>query len=93
MVIEVEQYKAQKMLIPLLLLLVNIVLTSLIIQELLDTTGKVYGIFGLLTPILAIISFFYIRNKNSMSPLIIFLQGLNGFFVLFPIIVLLVSFL
>ncbi|MBD7937482.1 MULTISPECIES: hypothetical protein [Cytobacillus] len=84
------QYKGQKMLIPLLLLLVNIVLISLIIQEFLN--GKVYGILGLLTPILAIISFFYIRNKNSMSPLIIFLQGLNGFFVLFPIFVLLVSF-
>lgn len=76
--------------IPLLLLLFNIIFTVFLVEELLDATEPNYGYLGFLTPIVALISFLYIKKfkRDNLSYLVRILQGLNWFFIIFPIAVL-----
>lgn len=76
--------------IPLLLLLFNIIFTSFLVEELLDATEPNYGYLGYLTPIVALISFLYFKKfkRDNLSYLVRILQGLNWFFFILPIAVL-----
>lgn len=79
--------------IPLLLLVINIVLTLLLIEELIDASDPNYGTFSLLTPFIGLISFIYIRMfvERRHTLLVRTLQSLNWIFILFPIIILLMT--
>jgi hypothetical protein len=74
---------------PLLLFFFNTILMSCLVEELLDATEQNYGFLGFLTPIFALISFLYIRkfDRENHSYLVRILQGLNCFFIIFPITV------
>lgn len=76
-----------KLWFPLILLMINVIFISLLIEELVDATSPNYGGFGLLTPFIALISFFFIRKRveHRNSPLMKILQIINGLFVIFPI--------
>ncbi|MDV2582794.1 hypothetical protein [Alkalibacillus haloalkaliphilus] len=78
--------------IPLLLLLLNVILTSFLIEELLDATEPNYGFLGFLTPIVALISLVYIRKFKGEAHgfLVRILQALNWLFIILPIAVFMV---
>lgn len=82
-----NKVKRFKLWIPLLLLLINIILTSFLVEELIDASPPNYGDLAFLTPIIGLISFAYIRTstEKNYTPLIWILQGLNFFFILLPI--------
>lgn len=77
--------------IPSLLLVINIIFTLFLIEELIDATDPNYGSLALWTPVIAVISLIYIKKfvvkKNTVF--IRILQVLNWFFILFPILILL----
>lgn len=80
--------KKFNLLIPLLLLVLNIILLSFLIEELIDASEPNYGgLWSLSTPVFGLISFIYIRKFIGKKPvfLIWILQGLNWVFILFPI--------
>ncbi len=76
------------LLIPLLLLVLNVILLSFLIEQLIDASEPNYGGgWSLSTPVFGLISFIYIRKfveikSNSLKWI---LQGLNWLFILFPI--------
>ncbi|QHJ69894.1 hypothetical protein [Planococcus halotolerans] len=72
---------------PLILLLINLVLFSFLIEELVDAAPPNYGGgLQLLTPLLGFISFWYIKKTEGEKPSGIWvLQALNWLFILFPI--------
>ena len=83
-------FKKFNIIIPLLLLVLNSIFLSFLIEELIDATEPNYGGgLALTTPVFAFISFTYIRKfaKNNSSSSIRILQGLNLFFILFPVII------
>lgn len=84
-----DKSKEFKLWIPLVLFFSNHVLITFLIAELVDATEPNSGILGFLTPILALISFFYIRRfgRQNHGSLVRFLQWLNWLFIIFPIIV------
>ncbi|WP_017186916.1 hypothetical protein [Alkalibacillus haloalkaliphilus] len=84
--------KKFKLWIPLLLLLLNIIFTLFLIEELLDATEPNYGFLGFLTPIVALISLVYIRKfkREDHSFLVRILQVFNWLFIIFPIAVFMV---
>lgn len=84
-----NEWKNFNLWVPLLLLGVNIFLISFLIEELTDASEPNYGILGFLTPLIGLISFFYIKEhrKKETSFLLGILQILNVAFILFPIIV------
>ena len=75
--------------IPLLLLVINSIFTLFLIEELIDATDPNYGALGLFTPVIAVISFIYIRKfvERKHTFFVRMLQGLNWIFILFPIII------
>ncbi|RDW17436.1 hypothetical protein [Oceanobacillus chungangensis] len=82
-----------KLWIPLLLLLINIILFSFTVEELIDASEPNYGGgFKLLTPVFGLISFFYIRKylADTNRVLIWVLQGLNWFFIILPVAVIII---
>jgi len=81
--------KKNKLLIPLLILVLNIIFFSFLIEELIDASAPNYGAWGLSTPVLGFISFLYIRKfvEKKSGTLIRTLQGLNWVFILFPIVI------
>lgn len=86
---EVDSKEKVRFLIPTILLVVNIIFTAFLIEELIDASEPNAGNLGLLTPVISIISFLYIKfiGKNLNIYLKI-VQLLNGIFILFPILVL-----
>ncbi|SES28817.1 hypothetical protein [Salipaludibacillus aurantiacus] len=84
-----DKVKKFKIRIPLVLLLFNSIFISFLVEELLDATEPNYGFLGFLTPLMALISLLYIRKfgRQNASLLKKMLQGLNWFFIIFPIIV------
>lgn len=84
-----NKVKRFKLWILLLLLLINIILISFMVEELIDASPPNHGVLAFLTPIIGLISFAYIKKstKKNYTPLIWILQGLNWFFILFPIAV------
>lgn len=85
-----------KLWIPLLLLVINIILFSLLVEELIDASMPNYGgPFKLLTPVFGSISFFYIEKRQAkMNKFLMWLlQGLNWLFIIFPIAVFMVFWL
>ncbi|MFD4818180.1 hypothetical protein [Peribacillus butanolivorans] len=85
----VKKVKKFKLWIPLLLLFINIILISFLIEELIDASPPNHGDLAFSTPIIGLISFAYIRkstDKNYML-LIWILQGINWLFLVFPIAV------
>lgn len=77
---------------PLMLLLINLILFSFLIEELVDASSPNYGGgLSLLTPLFGLISFLYIRKTEGEKPSAIWiLQGLNWLFMLFPIAIILI---
>lgn len=78
--------------IPMLLLIINIVLFSFTVEELIDASAPNYGgPFKLLTPVFGLISLIYIRKHHSRmnKSLIYLLQGLNCFFIFSPLAIIL----
>lgn len=75
--------------IPLILLFFNILFISFLIEELVDASDPNYGILGFSTPVIALISLLYIRKsgKQNSGVLVRMLQGLNWFFIVFPVLV------
>ncbi|TMN18795.1 hypothetical protein [Lentibacillus cibarius] len=79
--------------IPLLLMGINVISVGFMVEELIDASPPNYGAPLLfLTPIFGLISLSYISHyatkKNTL--LIWLLQGLNCFFTIFPLIVLII---
>ncbi|KRF67229.1 hypothetical protein ASG99_16500 [Bacillus sp. Soil768D1] len=85
----VKKGKKFKLWIPLLLLFINIILISFLIEELIDASPPNQGDLAFLTPIIGLISFAYIRKSTdkNYTLLIWILQGLNWLFIVFPIAV------
>lgn len=54
-----------KLWIPLSLLLINIILSMFLIEELIDVSPPNHGVLSFLTPIIGLISFMYIRNSTE----------------------------
>ncbi|TQR14695.1 hypothetical protein [Psychrobacillus vulpis] len=84
------RFKKFNLLIPLLLLVLNIIFLSFLIEELIDASEPNYGGgLGMSTPVIGLISFIYIRKfaEKKSSSLIRTLQGLNLLFILFPVVV------
>ncbi|MFJ7933794.1 hypothetical protein [Sporosarcina sp. NPDC096371] len=82
--------KKFNLLIPLLFLVLNFIFLSFLIEELIDASEPNYGGgWSLSTPVFGLVSFIYIRKfvEKKSSSLIWILQGLNWFFILFPIAV------
>ncbi len=82
-----------KLWIPLILLVINIILFSFTVEELIDASMPNYGgPFKLLTPVFGLVSFFYIRKHNAKINkfLIWLLQGSNCFFIVFPIAIIMI---
>ncbi|TMN22245.1 hypothetical protein FH966_04355 [Lentibacillus cibarius] len=78
--------------VPLLLLGINIIFLVFIIEELIDASPPNYGGLGFLMPVIGLISFTYIRNYAKEKPVLLIwiLQGLNWFFIFFPVVILIV---
>lgn len=75
--------------IPTIILLLNIVFTIFLIEELIDASEPNAGIFGMLTPLTSIISFLYIKHViRKLNFYLKILQLLNLFFISFPILLL-----
>ena len=82
-----------KLWIPLLLLVINIILFSFTVEELIDASMPNYGgPFKLLTPVFGLISFFYIRKHQAkMNKFLTWLlQGLNWFFIVSPVAIIMI---
>lgn len=82
-----------KLSIPLLLLVLNIILFSFTVEELIDASEPNYGgAFKLMTPVLGLISFFYIKKyQTKKNPFLVWLlQGLNWFFIVSPVAIILI---
>lgn len=79
-----------KVWIPVLLLLVNVIFTLFLVEELLDASEPNYGYLGFLTPIIAVLSFLYINKFIGDNPsyFVRVLKGFNWFFIIFPLLVL-----
>lgn len=76
--------------IPSLLLVINIIFTLFLIEELIDATDPNYGSLALLTPVISVISLIYIKKFVVKKHVFIrMLKVLNWFFILFPILILL----
>lgn len=78
--------------IPLVLLVINLVLFSFLMEELLDASPPNYGGgFQLMTPVFGLLSFLYIRKTEGLKPSGIWiLQAANGLFIIFPIAVIII---
>ncbi|MFP3323467.1 hypothetical protein R0K05_10170 [Planococcus sp. SIMBA_160] len=78
--------------IPLVLLVINLVLFSFLMEELLDASPPNYGGgFQLMTPVFGLLSFLYIRKTEGPKPSGIWiLQAANGLFIIFPIAVIII---
>lgn len=78
--------------IPLVLLVINLVLFSFLMEELLDASPPNYGGgFQLMTPVFGLLSFLYIRKTEGPKPFGIWiLQAANGLFIIFPIAVIII---
>lgn len=88
----VAKVKRFKLWIPLLLLLINSILTSFLIEELIDASPPNYGSLAFLTPIIALISFAYIRKATDKKFTLLrwILQGLNWIFIVLPLAVMVI---
>lgn len=75
--------------IPLALLVINLVLFSFLMEELIDASPPNYGGgMQLMTPVFGLISFLYIQKTDGPKPSGIWiLQALNWLFIIFPIAV------
>ncbi|ALS76335.1 hypothetical protein AUC31_14520 [Planococcus rifietoensis] len=75
--------------IPLVLLAINLVLFSFLMEELLDASPPNYGGgMQLMTPVFGLVSFLYIRKTEGPKPSGVWiLQALNWLFIIFPIAV------
>ncbi len=83
-----NQSKEFELWIPLILFLINIVLISYMLVDLMNILPPPnYGAFALLAPIIALGSLLYIREykEKNTSYLIRILQGFNWFFIIFPV--------
>lgn len=75
--------------IPITLLTVNLLLFLLLVEELIDATEPNYGVWSFLMPVFGWISFYYIRitSKGKVHVSLKIMQGLNVFFIVFPLII------
>lgn len=75
--------------IPLALLVINLVLFSFLMEELIDASPPNYGGgMQLMTPVFGLVSFLYIQKMDGpKSSGIWILQALNWLFIIFPIAV------
>ena len=75
--------------IPLVLLIINLVLFSFLMEELIDASPPNYGGgMQLMTPVFGLVSFLYIRKTEGPKPSSVWiLQSLNWLFIVFPIAV------
>ncbi|MEC2072693.1 hypothetical protein [Alkalihalophilus marmarensis] len=75
--------------IPITLLTVNLLLLLLLVEELIDATEPNYGVWSFLMPVFGWISFYYIRitSKGKVHVSLKIMQGLNVFFIVFPLII------
>lgn len=81
--------KKINLLIPLFLLVINLIFSAFLIEELIDASEPNYGVTGFFTPIIGLISFIYIRKLagKKMILLLRVLQLFNWIFIIFPIAV------
>lgn len=81
--------KKVNLLIPLFLLVINLIFSAFLIEELIDASEPNYGVTGLFTPVIGLISFIYIRKLEGKKKifLLIVLQLFNWIFIIFPIAV------
>ncbi|MDH5164181.1 hypothetical protein MHI39_24460 [Heyndrickxia sp. FSL K6-6286] len=79
--------KKMNILLPLLLLVINLIFSAFLIEELIDASDPNYGVAGFFTPIIGLISFIYIRKcaGKKINLLLRVLQLFNGIFIIFPI--------
>lgn len=75
--------------IPLVLLVINLVLFSFLMEELIDASPPNYGGgMQLMTPVFGLISFLYIQKTEGPKPSSLWIfQSLNWLFIVFPIAV------
>ncbi|ADC51676.1 hypothetical protein BpOF4_18175 [Alkalihalophilus pseudofirmus OF4] len=75
--------------ISITLLTVNLLLLLLLVEELIDATEPNYGVWSFLMPVFGWISFYYIRitSKGKVHVSLKIMQGLNVFFIVFPLII------
>ncbi|MGM0896983.1 MAG: hypothetical protein ACQEV0_03735 [Bacillota bacterium] len=75
--------------IPIALLIINLVLLSFLVEELIDASQPNYGGgLQLMTPVFGLLSFLYIRKTEGPKPSGMWiLQALNWLFMIFPIAV------
>lgn len=78
--------------IPLAFLVINLVLFSFLMEELIDASPPNYGGgMQLMTPVFGLISFLYIRKTEGPKPSGVWiLQTLNWLFMIFPIAVIII---
>ncbi|MFK8794027.1 hypothetical protein [Planococcus plakortidis] len=78
--------------VPLALLVVNLVLFSFLMEELIDASPPNYGGgYQLMTPVFGLLSFLYIQKTEGPKPSSVWiLQALNWLFMIFPIAVILI---
>ncbi len=81
--------KKVNILIPLFLLVINFIFSAFLIEELIDASEPNYGVTGLFTPVIGLISFLYIRKVEGKKQNVLFrvLQLFNWIFIIFPIAV------
>jgi|GEM_PF-6705915 len=81
--------KQFRLAIPLVLLAINLVLFSFLLEELVDASPPNYGGgMQLMTPVFGLVSFLYIRKTQGPKPSGVWiLQALNWLFMIFPIAV------
>lgn len=75
--------------IPLAFLVINLVLFSFLMEELIDASPPNYGGgMQLTTPVFGLVSFLYIQKTDGPKPSGIWIfQALNWLFIIFPIAV------
>jgi len=73
--------------IPLILLVINLIFSAFLIEELIDASEPNYGILGFFTPVIGLISFLYIKKLEEKSFLLHLLQLLNGLFIIFRVMI------
>ncbi|ATP40157.1 hypothetical protein CSE16_08900 [Solibacillus sp. R5-41] len=77
------------LLIPLILLVLNTIFLSFLIENIIDASEPHYGGgWELSTPIFGLISLIYIKKftEKKSSALVRILQGLNWIFIIFPVV-------
>ncbi|MDR7002731.1 hypothetical protein [Neobacillus niacini] len=81
--------KKVNLLILLFLLVINLIFSAFLIEELIDASDPNYGVTGFFTPIIGLISFIYIRKLAGKKKILLLrvLQLFNWIFIIFPIAV------